>query len=880
MLFLLILTLATAKGFAQRVSLTFNNVSLSDALIKLSKASTTYDISFIYDELEDFTVTAQIHDMTVPQAIRQLIGFYPIRAVVGKNNEIFVECTQKAPNRLIGRLIDHANQPVPYANIVLTSPADSSYVTAGVSNSNGAFVIPCHRIDALVRISCIGYKTLYLRTNVTNVGDIRLEEETQNLDGITVKGKRPLITHTENRTVFHTSEMSINPGTSATELLKYLPRIIVRSDGSILYSGTPATLYVNDRRIEATQSAAYLHDLAATDIERIELQETNSAENEANTPGGIIYIYTSYKLGIDGSLRMQAQKMRYNDFGLQPGANIYFGNQRWNLYASYDYSRLLQHRKDETTNSYLAPGNQTGQQQPTAQETHFAETPREAITDGAHIFKLGTLVQLDANGRRTIGAEVNGNREVHHGNAQSNLNYSGWQREDWIGTSHQLDNAYTDFLNAAATYKAVIDERSSYMRLLLNYNYKHSSINGMLTTDYDPRTHYDMIEYNGASTNTNNVSAVFDMRKNYFNYWSLRCGASYEVSRRQHRQERLYSDSKPVETEQTGYTINEDPRAKWNWKTNEDIASIYAGASHQWPSHLFAYASMRMEYSLVDGFDPQFELRNFKHRRFDPIPYLYVSYKTDKRASYGFTYTRNLVRPTFNQLAQYRIRRSDVMVDLGNTNLDCQTTDRVKLSFDYGVHAVSASYAYSNRVITDDHIVSDGLTYRMSSNNSIANQWMIDYAFTGKFVHWWQTNCYAQGQYTLLPRSLNRKKLLSGMFSTSNDFMLSRTTFLGLELMATTPTIFGNAYMKGTWKTDLSLRQSFWREALTLKISLEDLFNSYKTDVHVKKDDLDFRSVIKNSTQLIMATLTWNFNTKHRVRNEQIDNPNETKKRM
>ncbi|MBO4826493.1 MAG: TonB-dependent receptor family protein [Prevotella sp.] len=879
LLLLVFLVLVVAHGNAQRVSVTFNNVSLSDALIRLNKLSKQYDISFIYDELEDFTVTAEIKDMTVPQAIRQLIGFYPVRAVMGKNNEIFVECTQKAPNRLIGRLIDEAKNPVPYANILLLSPTDSTYITAGVSNANGAFVIPCRQIDVVARISCIGYKTLKLRVNVTNVGDITMHEETQNLNSITVKGKRPIITHTENRTVFHTSEMNLKAGLTATELLKYLPRVIVRSDGTVLYSGTLATLYVNERRLDASRSGAYLHDLAASDIERIELQETNSGENDANTPGGIIYIYTKNKLGIDGSVRMEARKMHKNDFTLQPGVNLYFGNPRWNIYGTYDFSRSLLHRNDETTNTYLNTVTENGQ--PTkGNERHNALTNDECITDGAHNFKIGTMVQLDRNGRQTIGAETNGSREVHHGDAQSNLNFTGHSHEPWIGSSKQKDNAYTDFFNAATSYKYVFDDRNSFIRLLLNYNYKHSSINNLLNTEYDPRTHYDMMEYNGANTNTNNVSAVFDLRKNFSNQWSLRAGASYEISRRKHTQERLYGDSKVMDTDSTSTSIKEEPRVKWSWKTNEDIAAIYAGASHQWPNRLFALATMRMEYSLVDGYDPMSDLRNYEHRRFDPIPYLYLSYKTENRASYDLTYTRSIVRPTFTQLAQYRIRRSDVMVDCGNTALDCQTTDRVRISSDFGPHSVSASYNYTNGCIIDDHIVIDGLTYRMNTNNSVANQWTLDYAFTGKPASWWQTNWYVQGQYTYLPQSQNRKKKLSGLFSTNNEFAAGRWTYFTLEFLATTPTIYGNAYMKGTWRTDIALRQSLWNDALSLKLSVQDVFNSFKTDIHVKNADLDYHSVIKNPTQLIMATLTWNFNNKHRVRNEQIDNPNETKKRM
>ena len=105
--------LAAATVSAQRVSCTFNNVSLSEALIALNKSTSKYEISFIYDELEDFTVTTEIRNKSIPQAIQQLIGFYPVKATRNHKNEIFVECTQKSATKLIGRLVDSTNAPSP-----------------------------------------------------------------------------------------------------------------------------------------------------------------------------------------------------------------------------------------------------------------------------------------------------------------------------------------------------------------------------------------------------------------------------------------------------------------------------------------------------------------------------------------------------------------------------------------------------------------------------------------------------------------------------------------------------------------------------------------------------------------------------------------------
>ena len=127
----------------------YNNVSLSDALRDLNKEATNYEINFLYNELEDYRITTSIRHKTVPDAIRQMIGFYPIRMSVepgianSNQQEITVECIQKTDTRYKGTIIDEQGRPVTYANIALLSLQDSTLITGGVSNESGFFVIPC-----------------------------------------------------------------------------------------------------------------------------------------------------------------------------------------------------------------------------------------------------------------------------------------------------------------------------------------------------------------------------------------------------------------------------------------------------------------------------------------------------------------------------------------------------------------------------------------------------------------------------------------------------------------------------------------------------------------------------------------------------------------
>ena len=141
-LHLIIIIWASATLHAQqRISHEFRAVPLSQALVYLDQVQQERKLQFIFDELEDFSVTTTLHQATVEQAVRQVVGFYPMRIVTDERN-IYVECIQRERLKVMGRVVDAHGQPIVFANISLLSPTDSCFINGGVSNGNGDFTIP------------------------------------------------------------------------------------------------------------------------------------------------------------------------------------------------------------------------------------------------------------------------------------------------------------------------------------------------------------------------------------------------------------------------------------------------------------------------------------------------------------------------------------------------------------------------------------------------------------------------------------------------------------------------------------------------------------------------------------------------------------------
>ena len=219
-----LLGIVCSQMSAQHISRRYHDRSMSDVLIDLDKSSTRYKISFIYNELEDFTVTQNIDAQDVPSAIRKAIGFYPMKMTIG-DSLITVECIRKSERKLIGRLLDNHNLPVEFANIQLLNPQDSTFLCGGVSNANGDFVIPCNQKQAIMKVSYVGYKTISRLVNISRIGTIRMQADAYQLKRVVVKGN--LRTDHGDHATYIFNEEQIKNSRHSQDLITNIPGIII-----------------------------------------------------------------------------------------------------------------------------------------------------------------------------------------------------------------------------------------------------------------------------------------------------------------------------------------------------------------------------------------------------------------------------------------------------------------------------------------------------------------------------------------------------------------------------------------------------------------------------------------------------------------------------
>ena len=315
---------------AQKITRSYDNVSMSEALRDLNEQSRDYYISFLYNDLEDFRVTTSIKHKTVTEAIMQIIGFYPVRVVKRGEREIYVECTHKTERHLTGTIIDENRQPVPYANVYLLHPSDSTIIGGGVSNEAGVFVIPYEQPTVLARISYVGYKTVYRLCNNEQVGIIQIKPETMTIKGIVVSGERPKVQLQGNALVMNVEGTAMERMGTAEDVLSRVPTISKKGETfEILGKGVPL-IYLNNRKLTDLQE---LKNIQSDNIKNVEVIQNPGARYDASV-NAVIIIRTKRTAGEGLGVELTSWSRKGHGFANNERINLTYRTGKLELFAN------------------------------------------------------------------------------------------------------------------------------------------------------------------------------------------------------------------------------------------------------------------------------------------------------------------------------------------------------------------------------------------------------------------------------------------------------------------------------------------------------------------------------------------------------------------
>lgn len=272
---------------AQNVIKNYHDVPMPDVLREIDEIYTEGNINFIFNELEEFTVTAQVKEKSVMEAIFKIVGFYPIRVIKVENN-IYLECWQKEPNKMKGRLVDENMAPVEFANVQLFNPVDTTFITGGVSNANGDFVIPCETKRVLLKTHCIGYMPFTREYEVGNIGTVRVHTNAKLLREVKVEQRQ--VEYNGDKIIAYPTATQLKHSYDFFSLLNQQPfpgLFVDELNQSIsVYNGSPIIIIDGVKK-----SVRDLRAILPKNIKKMEYSMSVPMKYANSGASGVIYIY-------------------------------------------------------------------------------------------------------------------------------------------------------------------------------------------------------------------------------------------------------------------------------------------------------------------------------------------------------------------------------------------------------------------------------------------------------------------------------------------------------------------------------------------------------------------------------------------------------------
>ena len=315
LLFFSLLLAMSLAGRSQNVTWSFSGEPLPQALRKLSELSKDYTIQFIYDDLEDYIVTSSIRNQSLPDAVRTVVGFYPIRVSVNdETHTISVECLQPSAAKVTGHVVDESGAPLAYANIALLDAADSTFISGGVSNAGGDFVIPVTSLPVFVRVSFVGYKAYSASNSTGRVGTVVLEADHVELETVSIRGEQFILKAEDGMLTYDMPRLLQRiPADNAYDALLRIPGIY-ESEGHIHFGGRPSTLVINGKPtlLSEEQIIERLKMIPSEQVERAEVIMSAPPRFHAN--GLVVNVVTKDNTGtnqLSGQLRESATHSHY-----------------------------------------------------------------------------------------------------------------------------------------------------------------------------------------------------------------------------------------------------------------------------------------------------------------------------------------------------------------------------------------------------------------------------------------------------------------------------------------------------------------------------------------------------------------------------------------
>jgi len=732
--------------------------------------------------------------------------------------------TTNATGEIFGQLKDSiSNKPLVYAAVSVYAKKTKELVSGGMSNLSGKFNVSELPLGAYyLTIQFVGYELKTIRAiNLTkrktayNLQTILMVSDNA-LDEIVLDGSTPNIRYDIDKKIVDVSNLEVDMGQSATEVLENVPSITVDMDGTVSLRGSSSFTLFIDGRPTAMDASVALATIPASTIKNIEIITNPSAKYESEGVSGIMNIVTKNNKLEGVSLLANVNGGNYNNYSGDVSVNVREEKTEFNIGLDYrNRSRpsdnLTERLTTFDTSTTLVRSSGLGDW---GSENYGVNGEFSYIPNSGHIFTVGG--RFNKRNMRRVS-------ELYFQEYEDNVEIYNYFND---GLSKYNITSSSTYLNYQVNFKR---DKTHHLDFRAVYNYRYS----------DDLADIDFLDENGTKTGgrRNTEKGPSNMLRFNIDYSKLfENGMSFEAGSQA----------------QWGGNTDENRNYEYNPVTDElelrplfsadatyvrNIAGFYSLVKGK--QEKFGYQiGIRAEYTDREITSVNFD-KNTKINRLDWFPTLHLSYQLPNDHQLLINYTRRIQRPRSYYLEPFVTWRNAYAIYTGNPDLSPEYINAFEINWTKALNQKGNVSVETYARFVEDFIsnVSEPLDTNiiLSSPLNVGKTVAvgIEPSFSYKLFDWWKIDAaFNLFQYSIRSQhaqlmdsdNLNWNSRLTNTFPIKGNWNIQ----VASRYIGASNTVQGRS--EGYFTANGSVRKSFNKKQFTLLFQMRDIFSTIRNE--------------------------------------------------
>ena len=523
-----------------------------------------------------------------------------------------------------------------------------------------------------------------------DLGNLKLEQDSKQLDNVTVVGNKPLMTLAIDRKVFNVEKALTAQGQTAVEVMRQIPSVNVDIDGNVTLRNAAPTIFVDGR-----PTTLSLDQIPADAIQSVEIITNPSAKFDAS--GGTASILNvvmkkNRKSGYNGSIRAGLDsRARYN-----VGGDFNLRQKKVNFFLNGQYGQRKSKTWSDINTNFLASNSKAAS---------AITQDISGISKGQFGFvRSGMDFLIDNRNTLTVaGTFVRG----EFGNNENNF-----LRYDTFFTPVKTETGYRNTISDGVF-------RNLGSTLSFKHNYAKAGHEWTADVNYNRTRSNNESDLGLQSYFSNNTPKGNQFKQNTLStsnsqFWVIQSDYSDPLSENAKMDLGVRAQIRDFSSTNVNnyfdYTSNKfitNDFLNTNYKYTDQVFAAYATYTGK-AGKLGYNVGLRGESSNYDGT----QIRKAGDTSFKveyPIsffPSAFLSYKLSEKEDIQLNYTRRINRPNFFQLIPFVDYTSDPLnISQGNSGLTPEFTNSLEANYSNqfnNSHSFLASiyYKQTNNLIT------------------------------------------------------------------------------------------------------------------------------------------------------------------------------------